>query len=217
MDKDKSIREALGEQGSRLDRYQNVASLDISGVYNRLRGKHPVRYEHLQFSLENIFETLPNEQQREGAFTMIQHLNAYLWKVWFELHFPLDMRSVIKTIDDAYTTMCEYMPETEDETLDVVEFQVQTKESPESLFERLQSVDTCVPVPEPLEGGDGKGPLYQCIFQKEKFKNLIELYPSLTIYTQPHEFTMNRLMYTSSHKVSWQMGGHPTTEPIGEW
>ncbi len=115
MDKDKSIREALGEQGSRLDRYQNVGSLDISGYFNKLRGKDPVRYEHLQFSLETVFETLPNEQQREGAFTMIQYLNAYLYKAWFDLHFPLNMRTVIKTIDDAYTTMCEYMPETVDD------------------------------------------------------------------------------------------------------
>jgi hypothetical protein len=110
MEEDKSIHEVLGEQGSRLQRYNNVGSLDISGYFMKIRDKNPVRYEHLQFSLERVFEKLPNEQQREGAFTMIQYLNAYLWKAWFDLHFPLDMRSVIKTIDDAYTTMCEYMP-----------------------------------------------------------------------------------------------------------
>ncbi len=110
MDKNKSIRQALEDDGIRLQRYNNVGSLDISGYFNKIRDKNPVRYEHLQFSLESVFEELPNEQQREGAFTMIQYLNAYLWKAWFELHYPLNMRTFIKTIDDAYTTMCEYMP-----------------------------------------------------------------------------------------------------------
>jgi hypothetical protein len=111
MDKNKSVRESLGDMGIRLERYQNVGSLDISGYYNKLRDKNPVRYEHLQFSLESVFEDLPNEQQREGAFTIIQYLNSYLWTAWFDLHYPLNMRTVIKTIDDAYTTMCEYMPQ----------------------------------------------------------------------------------------------------------
>jgi hypothetical protein len=112
MDKDKSIREILEGDGIRLQRYNNVGSLDISGYFMKIRDKDPVRYEHLQFALESIFEALPNAEQREGAFTMIQYLNAYLWKAWFDLHYPMNMRTVIKTIDDAYTSMCEFIPVT---------------------------------------------------------------------------------------------------------
>jgi hypothetical protein len=108
MESNKSIRQILEDDGIQLQRDNRIGTLDISGVLN----SNPVRYEHLQFSLEQIFEELPNAQQREGAFTMIQYLNSYLWKAWFDLKYPLEPRTLIKTIDDAYTTMCEFMPPT---------------------------------------------------------------------------------------------------------
>lgn len=108
--KDKSIRQALEDDGIHVQRNSLVGTLDISGIFQSLRGKDPVRYEHLQFSLESLFESLPNAEQREGAFVMLEYLNSYLWKAWFELKYPLDTRTIIKTIDDAYTSMCEFMP-----------------------------------------------------------------------------------------------------------
>ena len=112
MNSDKSILEELAEQGIHLQRSPLTGSLDISGIYQPFRSSEPMRYEHLQFSLEDLFENLPNSEQRQGAFEMISYLNTYLWKLWFELKFPVNPRTLIKTIDDAYTSMCEHMPST---------------------------------------------------------------------------------------------------------
>ncbi len=212
MDTNKSIRQALEDDGIHLQRPPHRGTLDISGYFNKIRDKNPVRYEHLQFSLESVFEELPNEQQREGAFTIIQYLNSYLWKAWFDLRYPLDMRTVIKTIDDAYTSMCDFMPENpysgDNNKVNVVEFLVQTTQDIQTI---LRQIDPQAPVPHALHDN-----LYLCLLGVEKFNSFCVEYRSIPLYTEPNEYTLDLTLYAPDRRVTWQMGQYPTTVPIDE-
>jgi hypothetical protein len=79
----------------------------------------------------------------------------------------------------------------------VVAFQIQMKNSSVSAKEFLQQIDSSAPIPHPLEGGDGKGPLYLCLLDVQKLvalKTCIEERGFL-FYTQPIPMKLDESHY----------------------
>lgn len=97
---------------------------DISGIYQDfhsekdpeliklvqdLSGADPLRYYHLQGKLMDIFKQLPNNEEREAAYIVFSHLSQYLWELWFDHKFPIQPRTLIKTLDEVSEGMMEYL------------------------------------------------------------------------------------------------------------
>lgn len=95
----------------------------------------------------------------------------------------------------------------------VVEFQIQVRQSGIQLSEILKTIDAKAPIPQALEGGDGNGPLYQCILcedKKQAMEAFCEKNSSIAIYGSFHPFEMEESLYRPDRYVQWQWGSHPT-------
>jgi hypothetical protein len=95
----------------------------------------------------------------------------------------------------------------------VVEFQLQIHDTSITASDILQMIDPSAPFPDPLEGGDGKGPLYQCILREEKVKDFLEYCEkdtTIRIYTSLHPFELADDLYQGKFYVHWQFGKDPT-------
>lgn len=96
----------------------------------------------------------------------------------------------------------------------VVEFQLQLKTSDFTAKELLHKLDPSAPIPQPLEGGDMNGPLYQCILAYEKLETFLhyceENLTKFKLYSGPTSFDLEERLYKANGYVQWQMGTHPT-------
>jgi hypothetical protein len=93
---------------------------------------------------------------------------------------------------------------------DVVYFQLQVK-GPFTAQECIWKIDSDAPVPSPLEGGDGNGPLYLCIFDAKLVPLLYAAKYQLIfkVYTQPTQFWMKEIYYKNTYHVRWRIQGIP--------
>ena len=92
-------------------------------------------------------------------------------------------------------------------------FQIQVRGGHQSIREILQLIDNQAPIPEPLEGGDGNGPLYLCVLQKRKTQEFFRLCADNTIavmYTSEDDFELEDSLYRSDYFVHWQLGASPS-------
>ena len=95
----------------------------------------------------------------------------------------------------------------------VVEFQLQIQDSSITANDIVHLIDKSAPIPQALEGGDGNGPLYQCILREEKvkeFQEYCEKDTSVVIYTSMHSFELPDELYKGTYYVEWQFGANPT-------
>lgn len=95
----------------------------------------------------------------------------------------------------------------------VYEFQVQTGDE-EAMVKALRAVDSQAPIPQPLEGGNMKGPLYQIIIATETihaFVKKLEDEKIAHVYTEPNLYELEDSLYSSHSYVEWQFCAHPTT------
>lgn len=101
-----------------------------------------------------------------------------------------------------------------DPKIRVVEFQLQLKTSDFTAKELLHKLDPSAPIPQPLEGGDSKGPLYQCILAYEKMETFLhyceENLTNFKLYAGPTSFHLEKRFYRHDGYVQWQMGSSPT-------
>ena len=98
----------------------------------------------------------------------------------------------------------------------VIEFQLQSLDSIHPR-EHLLKLDANAPIPQLLEGGNFKGPLYQCILNAQytdALKSYISSNISLILYTTPFEYELDALLYKSTAFVQWQVGKSPTVSEL---
>ena len=91
----------------------------------------------------------------------------------------------------------------------VVGFQLQTREGN---LQSFYKIDPSAPIAQPLEGGDGQGPVYQCVLALEKvdeLKALCEKNPYIRIYTPFKEFELDNTLYRSDFNVEWRFLKNP--------
>ncbi len=98
----------------------------------------------------------------------------------------------------------------------VVEFQIQITDANVYAQQFIQMIDCDAPIPEPLEGGDGKGPLYMCILDIRKLDNL-QKYATregsgVRVYTNFFPFEVEDSLYSPQNYVRWNFGKHATIE-----
>ena len=77
----------------------------------------------------------------------------------------------------------------------------------------LRSVDPNCPVPQALEGGNGRGPLYQCILdaeKKEKLLKAIERSSQLLIVGSFGRGEVDRGLYRPDCYAHWNFGADPS-------
>ena len=93
-----------------------------------------------------------------------------------------------------------------------MEFQIQMRRQTLSAKDLLHQIDSAAPIPQALEGGDGKGPLYQCILDVRKLlllKGLVED-GFCVLYTRPIPLEIDETTYRPDWYVQWQKGTSPT-------
>ena len=77
----------------------------------------------------------------------------------------------------------------------------------------INIVDPYAPVVQALEGGDGNGPLFECILRDDKVEAL-QAYcaenPAVRIYTPIQYFDIDDYKYRPNWFVQWQFGGQTT-------
>jgi hypothetical protein len=76
----------------------------------------PLRYYELQYMLEGLFTDLSGTDMKIGGFNMVAALTGWLWKFHFEQKQTLDAKSLVKTLDDVYTSICEEMVQVQKDT-----------------------------------------------------------------------------------------------------
>lgn len=89
---------------------------------------------------------------------------------------------------------------------------------PEDATTFLRSIDPRVPKPQGLEGGNGRGPLYQCILdvsKKEKLLNAVENISQLLIVGSFGRGEVDSGLYRPDCYAHWNFGADPSlsTEP----
>lgn len=101
-----------------------------------------------------------------------------------------------------------------DPKIRVVEFQIQLKTSGFSVKDLLHKIDPSAPIPQPLEGGNMEGPLYQCILRLEKMDRLQRYcednHKDIKIYSGCLSFDLEESLYRPDGYVQWEMGKSPT-------
>lgn len=108
----------------------------------------------------------------------------------------------------------------------VLHFSLQISNGKINAHDFLLSMDSNVPRPCPLEGGDGKGALYETILSLEKKNELIhkcESTDGVRIYNFEKSFlpeapfriiSIEKELYSSENKVQWNFHGIPKILPI---
>jgi len=94
----------------------------------------------------------------------------------------------------------------------VVSFQLQKKGSI-NIYDFLKRIDINAPIPQPLEGGDFKGPLYQCILDSKYTDTLLQTCSTskdMKVYTECMEYEIESSLYKPTHFVQWQVDKEPT-------
>lgn len=108
----------------------------------------------------------------------------------------------------------EYLEKQTTKMLRVVELQIQVKTSGFSVKDLLHKIDPSAPIPQPLEGGNMEGPLYQCVLRLEKMDRLQryceENFKDIKIYSGCLSFDLEESLYRPDFYVQWQMGSVPT-------
>ncbi len=97
----------------------------------------------------------------------------------------------------------------------VVSFQLQLRSSKADATQLIHKIDPRAPIPEPLEGGDGKGPLYQCILDKGKEEDLMMYWKEgrdALVYTFLYTIEIEEDLYRPDNYVRWQFGKDTTVE-----
>lgn len=95
----------------------------------------------------------------------------------------------------------------------VAEFQIQLQSGQQTAQEILQTFDPNAPIPQALEGGNGNGPLYQCVLNATDvnfLRKFCDENPDVIFYTEPHVFELADSLYRPDFYVHWQMGASPT-------
>ncbi len=102
------------------------------------------------------------------------------------------------------------------ETLEmrVAELQIQLKAFDKRAEELIHAIDPSAPLPSPLEGGNGQGPVYLCILQEDHlkmYKQFCEKHSeSFIIYSGPFFFDMDAEKYSPEWMCHWSMDGFAT-------
>ncbi len=99
----------------------------------------------------------------------------------------------------------------------VVEFQIQIYNSAIYAQQFIQMVDSEAPIPELLEGGDGKGPLYLCILDIRKLDTLQKYAKEgsgVRVYTNFSPFEIENTLYSPYNFVRWSLGKHAEIELV---
>ena len=100
--------------------------------------------------------------------------------------------------------------------MDVFSFQLQINMNYQSSAKTfIHSIDSNAPIPQPLEGGNGNGPLYQCILDAKKKDILIQMCEQSQankIYTSLHPIQIEKSKYRPDYFVHWQFGKDTTVE-----
>ncbi len=92
----------------------------------------------------------------------------------------------------------------------VVQFTIQLK-GDVNAENILWKADLSAPIPQGLEGGDYKGPLYLCVLDANKYSELIDTKSeNFIIYRKPIEFTIDPNLYRPNNYVSWELNGNPS-------
>lgn len=94
----------------------------------------------------------------------------------------------------------------------VVEFQLQLQDAKWNAKEILRTIDPQAPIPCPLEGGNARGPLYQCVLDKEKgdaFLAFCKANPTVILYTSFYEFDLHEDSYSPHCYVHWGYDREP--------
>jgi hypothetical protein len=90
------------------------------------------------------------------------------------------------------------------------QIQIAPSEDPASKVNKfMKHVDSNSPIPEPLEGGDGNGCLYECVIESSKKELLllqVKNFPEIKIYTSFYEITVDPKLYRSTSFVHWNFG-----------
>jgi hypothetical protein len=93
----------------------------------------------------------------------------------------------------------------------VLYFQTQTRNM-DAMVSMMREIDPMCPTPEPLEGGDGNGVLFQCILDERK-KDVLLAYnnPDFKVYSRYlHTTEIDDKLYKPECYVKWRFGGDPT-------
>ena len=88
-------------------------------------------------------------------------------------------------------------------------FQVQIQKSKHSAEDLIHEIDPRAPIPEPMEGGNGKGPLYECVIDaklKEKVLPYCAGSGDAIVYTSFYEIEIDESLYRPDYYVKWQFG-----------
>lgn len=122
--------------------------------------------------------------------------------------------SYLESVRDRLREEHEERMEPKKQRVRVVEFQLQLKSSKFTAKELLQKIDSSAPIPQPLEGGDGNGPLYQCIVWEKKMDRLQQYcednHLDIKISSGGFAYFLEESLYRPDYYVQWQMGKSPT-------
>ncbi len=96
----------------------------------------------------------------------------------------------------------------------VAELQIQLNQQERTAAEIIRAIDPSAPLPSPLEGGNGQGPVYLCILKEEHLKMYTQFCQkhatSFKVYAGPFFFDMDAERYSAEWTCQWSMDGFAT-------
>lgn len=98
-----------------------------------------------------------------------------------------------------------------DQMMEVMRFQLQVSSG--NALQFMRKIDKSVPIPQPLEGGDGNGCLYECILDSTKINDLVlacKKQSTIRVYTSLTELQLPKELYRPDYYVHWNFGKEPT-------
>lgn len=94
--------------------------------------------------------------------------------------------------------------------MNCVEFQVQVRDGSD-IYTVMKEVDPQAPIAQPLEGGNGQGPLYQCILQESKVEEMKRRCDETSLYLHMmSKLQIDKSLYRPDYYVKWQFAAKPT-------
>lgn len=94
----------------------------------------------------------------------------------------------------------------------VYNFQMQVRNTELSAQRIVQGIDARAPVPQALEGGNGKGPLYDCVLDVNKMDQLESFLKDTkagVVYSALRRMELLEQYYRPDFYVNWQFGKDP--------
>ena len=98
-------------------------------------------------------------------------------------------------------------------------FQLQIQKSTRTAEELIHDLDPRAPIPAPLEGGNMKGPLYECVIDASKQETVMKFWKEggeALVYTFLYEIEIDESTYRPDYYVHWNFG-NPTTVSVEKY